>query len=214
MPAKRPRSPGSPSLTPSPPPSALTSGGGKGADLGAILPDRLEFALPHFAGMLPTNWYRPSTSAVERVTDADFETESEIAREQGNGLQLMGMNLDNVEELARNAVKATKIGKLMGEYLVGIEAMRTVGVCLRNAQTVTANEEKKGFIMGEKGRQLDIKFAGEQIKTGIEQSKSDLLSDESNYYRELRPIEQTRWQNLLEAAQIKAQQALNGRQSA
>ena len=212
MPPRKPRTPGSP-LAPNTPSTAPTSSG-RGSDLATALPATLEFSLPNFSGLVPQNWFRPSSSSVEQVSDEDFEAESKIAHEQGNALELMGLNLDNVEQLAKNAVKATKIGKLMGEYLVGIEAMRTVGVTLRNAKSTTANEERKGLIITEKGRQIDLKLVGEQTKTAIEQQKIDLLNDESSYYRDLRPIDQTRWQNMLESARAKAQQALGGRRTA
>lgn len=183
-----------------PPTSALTS----------VLPEKLDIKFPNFGTLAPTNWYRPSTSPVERVDQATFQEESLIAEEQGNALELMGSNLDNVAKAMQNAVKATKIGKLLAEYLVGLEAIKTVGVSLRNAQKVTVNEEKRGLLIDEQGVRLDTQLVGERNKTAIESGKNALSQLEVSYYNSLAETKQTEWNNKLLAAEEKARLALQG----
>jgi hypothetical protein len=144
------------------------------------------------------------------VDQATFQEESLIAEEQGNALELMGSNLDNVAKAMQNAVKATKIGKLLAEYLVGLEAIKTVGVSLRNAQKVTVNEEKRGLLIDEQGVRLDTQLVGERNKTAIESGKNALSQLEVSYYNSLAETKQTEWNNKLLAAEEKARLALQG----
>lgn len=174
----------------------------------STLPESLQINFPDFANLTPTNWYRPSTSPVERVNQANFQSEALVAEEQGNGLDLLNMNLDNVEKSMRSAVKATKIGKLLAEYLVGLEAIKTVGVSLQNAQKVTLNEMKKGLVIDEKGTQLDTQLIGERHRTTLEGQKTDLTQLEINYYKQLQGTKEREWQGKLAAAEEKARLAL------
>ena len=192
---KQPRNPSQPTGSPS---SALPA-----------LPESLQINYPDVQGLLPTDWFRPSSSAVPQTDDATKEEELKIAREQGNSIELLAANMDNAIALAAVAVKATKVGKLAAEYLVGLEEIRAVGVKLRGAQAATANEERQVLIVREKGNQLDQKLQGEQIKTQIEGQKNQITQLESQYWQQLQPIKQTEWQNKLQAAQSKAIAALD-----
>jgi hypothetical protein len=184
------------------------------SQLTAVLPNELAVQYPNVAEMMPSDWFRPSSSNVPRTDNATFRAELQIAKEQNNSIKLLSANIDNAIELAGVAVKTTKVAKLVAEYLIGLEEIKAVGVRLRAAQSSTANEERKVLIIEEKGRQLDNKLIGERIKTGIEAQKNSITQLESNYYSDLHPIKQTEWQNKLEAAKSKAQQALQGSRTA
>ena len=161
----------------------------------ASLPPALNISYPDISGLLCTDWFRPSSSKVPQTSDEEKEREAKIANEQSNSIELLSMNLDNAIGLAQVAVKATRIGRLVAEYQIGLEEIRAVGVKLRGAQMATANEEKNVLLIQEKGNQLTAKLGISQTETG--------------YLTSLRPIKESEWQNKLQAAQIKAQEALN-----
>jgi hypothetical protein len=177
---------------------------------GLLLPETLSLQFPDFQSLIPTDWFKPSSSSVPRTTSAEFNQEKLIAEEQGNSLVLMGMNLENATLAVGNAVKATKVGNLILQYELGIEKMRTTEASIHNQQTATANERIKGDIQTEKGRSLTLKLAGEQIRTGIEGAKNALSQAELGYHTDLLPVREKEWQNLLLQAQQKAELALNG----
>jgi hypothetical protein len=179
----------------------------------SALPESLEVQFPDFRSQIATDWFRPSSSSVPRTTAEEFKNESEIASEQNNSLQLQSMNLDNALLTVSNAVKATKIGKAIAEYAVGLEAIRGVGVRLRNEQAVTANYEKQVLITQEKGLQLDQKLIGEQTRTQIESAKNQITQLELGYHRDLKPIKEQEWKNRLVEAQAKAALTLEGMKS-
>jgi hypothetical protein len=211
MPPRKPRDPApivptAPALPTTKQPRQPT---GSPASALSALPEQLTVNYPDIQGLLPTDWFRPSSSAVPQTDDATKEEELKIAREQGNSIELLHANMDNAIALAAVAVKATKVGKLAAEYLVGLEEIRAVGVKLRGAQAATANEERQVLIIQEKGNQLDQRLQGEQIKTQIEGQKNQITQLESQYWQQLHPIKQTEWQNKLQAAQTKAIAALD-----
>jgi hypothetical protein len=192
---RQPRTPSAPTGSPS---SALSA-----------LPEQLTVNYPDIQGLLPSDWFKPSSSAVPQTDDATKEEELRIAHEQGNSIELLAANMDNAIALAAVALKATRIGKLAAEYLLGLEEIRAVGVKLRGAQAATQNEERQVLIIQEKGNQLDQRLQGEQIKTQIEGQKNQITRLESDYLNQLHPIKQTEWQNKLQAAQTKAIAALD-----
>jgi len=164
------------------------------------LPDSLDIQLPDFAAQVPTDWFRPSSSSVPRTDSATFKQESLIAAEQSNSLQLQSMNLDNVILTAGNAVKATKIGDLLMTYQIGIETIRTSSVKLLNQQQLTVNMGKQLLITTEKGRGLDVKLQGEQLKTQLEDAKNNILMSDVQGYQQLLPIAEQSWKYRLEQA--------------
>jgi hypothetical protein len=175
------------------------------------LPAKLDVKYPDVQSLLPTDWFKPSSSKVPQTTDEEAQKELKIAHEQGNSLELLSANMDNAMKLAGVAVKATKVGKLVAEYLVGLEEIKAVGVKLRGAQAATANEEKNVAIIQERGNMLDVRLNGERIKTSIERNKNQLSQVDERGYSQLLPIKETEWKNKLAMAQQKAQQATDGK---
>jgi hypothetical protein len=175
------------------------------------LPASINVNYPDVQSLLPTDWFKPSSSKVPQTDDATTQQELKIAHEQGNSLDLLNANMDNAMKLAGVAVKATKVGKLVAEYLVGLEEIRAVGVKLRGAQAATANEEKQVSIIQERGNMLGVKLDGERIKTSIERNKNQLSQVDERGYQQLLPIKETEWKNKLALAQQKAQQATDGK---
>lgn len=208
MPPRRPKAPTETPITPTTPTTPTNSPTAVNSAL-AALPATLEVNYPDVKSLLPTDWFRPSSSAVPRTDDATYAEEVKTAAEQGNSIELLKLNVENAVKLAEVAVKTTRLGKLAAEYLVGLEEIRAVGVRLRGAQAATANEERQVSIVLEKGNQLDRKLEGERLKTQIEGQKNQITQLESDYLTQLQPIKQTEWQNKLEAAKLKAQAALN-----
>ena len=190
-----------PTATPKTSNPSLTSSPSNGSQLSALsLPDSLDIQLPDFASQVPTDFFRPSSSSVPRTDSATFKQESLIAAEQSNSLQLQSMNLDNVVLTVGNAVKATKIGDLLMQYQIGIETIRTSSVKLLNQQQLTVNMGKQLLITTEKGRGLDVKLQGEQLKTQLEDAKNNILAADVQGYQQLLPIAEQSWKYRLEQA--------------
>ena len=193
---KEPKAPlvSTPISVPTIPPVASSKPTGTPTAALTTLPPALNVSIPDIPGMMPDDWFKPSSSKVPQITDAEKAVEAKIAHEQGNSIELLSLNMDNAIGLAQVAVKATKIGKLVAEYQIGLEEIRAVGVKLRGAQMATANEEKNVALIAEKSNQLTAKL-------GISQT-------ETNYLNQLKPIKESEWANKLQVAQIKAQEAL------
>lgn len=144
----------------------------------------LNFSMPDFVGSMPTNLYRPSTSSIPRVTDAVYQSEALAASEILNAVKLENQSLEVMEEKSKGAVIASRVAlnvstslvnfrKAQVNYLVGMDAADVayeVGMA-KNAETRT-NGFKEVSILQEKGRMLDERFKGAQIKTHLETEKN------------------------------------------
>ena len=144
----------------------------------------LNFSMPDFVGSMPTDLYRPSTSSIPRITDAVYQEEALTASETLNAVKLENRSLELMEEKSKGAVIASRVAlnvstalvnfrKAQVSYLVGMEAVDVayeVGTA-KNAENRT-NGFKEVSILQEKGRTLDERFRGAQIKTDLEREKN------------------------------------------
>lgn len=144
----------------------------------------LNFSMPDFVGSMPTDLYRPSTSSIPRITDAVYQSEALAASEILNAVKLENKSLEVMEEKSKGAVIASRVAlnvstslvnfrKAQVSYLIGMEAADVayeVGTA-KNAETRT-NGFKEVSLLQEKGRSLDERFKGVQIKTSLETEKN------------------------------------------
>jgi hypothetical protein len=204
-----PRKPRTPATTPTSTPTTTKPSEPVAIQTG--LPTKINLKVPDFSSLIPADPFKPSSSVVPRTSDAEYEQELQTAKEQSNSLDLLNANMQNLGKLATAAVSASKAAKTIAEYYVSLEEIKTVGVKLRAAMALTANEEKNVTILEEKGNQLSVRLDGERIKTQVESAKNDLSQIDLLGYQQLQPIKQLEWQNKIQAAEIKAREALNGK---
>ena len=153
--------------------------------LAAVLdsPD-LNFTLPDFVGSMPTDLYRPSTSAIPRITDAIYQEEALAASEKLNTIKLENRSLELMEEKSKGAVIASRVAlnvstslvdfrKAQVNYLVGIDAADVAyEVGMAKNSEIRTNGFKEIDLLKEKGRTLDQRLVGAQIKTNWESEKN------------------------------------------
>lgn len=160
----------------------------------------LNFAMPDFVGAIPTDLYRPSSSSIPEIDDAEYQRESKIGANKLNAVKLQNQSLLIVEEESKGAVIASRIAgnvstalvnfrKAQVNYLVGMEAADIayeVGTA-KNAETRT-NGFKEVGILQEKGRSLDERFRGAQIKTNLEREKNANSQLDVDHQVRIRPV--------------------------
>ncbi|NJL20557.1 MAG: hypothetical protein HC895_06680 [Leptolyngbyaceae cyanobacterium SM1_3_5] len=160
----------------------------------------LNFAMPDFVGSMPTDLYRPSTSSIPEIDDAEFQRESLCANNKLNAVKLENRSLELMEEKSKGAVIASRVTlnvaiamvnfrKAQVNYLVGMEAADVayeVGTA-KNAETRT-NGFKEVSILQEKGRSLDERFRGSQIKTNLEREKNANSQLDVDHQVRIRPV--------------------------
>lgn len=160
----------------------------------------LNFTMPDFVGSQPTDLYRPSSSSIPEIDDATYQQESLSAHNKLNAVKLKGESLLIIEEESKNAVIASRISmnvstalvnfrKGQVNYLVGMDAADIayeVGMA-KNAETRT-NGFKEVSILQEKGRTLDERFRGAEIKTNLEREKNANSQLSVNHEIRIRPV--------------------------
>ena len=160
----------------------------------------LNFPMPDFVGAMPTDLYRPSTSSAPEIIDEEYQREAKIGANKLNAVKLQNQSLLMVEEQSKGAVIASRIAgnvatslvnfrKAQVNYLVGMEAADiTYEVSsAKNAETRT-NGFKEVSILQEKGRMLDARFNGAQIKTNLEREKNANSQLDVNHEIRIRPV--------------------------
>ncbi len=172
------------------------------------LPDRLSFSVPDLNGLAPKDWFRAS-SEIPVLSESEFNAESQKIDGQLRSVEILKGNAEIALKLATTGVTLAKAGKQMALYQVALEEIRAVGVQLRNAQAVTANEELRVSITAEKGQQLSLGLEGERIKTQTQQLKNRVDALEGEYYRDLYPLKQQEWKAKLDDLSTRLGQALS-----
>ncbi|NJL19591.1 MAG: hypothetical protein HC895_00245 [Leptolyngbyaceae cyanobacterium SM1_3_5] len=179
----------------------------------------LNFAMPDFVGAVPTDLYRPSSSSIPEIDDATYQQESKSAHNKLNAVKLQNESLLIVEEESKGAVIASRIAgnvatalvnfrKAQVNYLVGMDAADIayeVGTA-KNAETRT-NGFKEVSILQEKGRSLDERFRGAQIKTNLEREKNSNSQLDVDHQVRIRPILQEKLDAEFESLKNSASEA-------
>ena len=173
------------------------------------LPQSINIQYPDIQGMMPTDWFRPSSSSVPQTDNATHRAEMKVVHQQANSIELLKANLTNVKELVSAGVIATEIGKQMAHYVIGLEEIRELGVQLANRRITTANTQKQGLILMERGVALDRKLDGERLKTQNEGLKNKALQQEIDFRHQLIPIKEREWNLKLDQAQSQAEVLLH-----
>ena len=173
------------------------------------LPQSINIQYPDIQGMMPTDWFQPSSSSVPQTDNATHRAEMKVVHQQANSIELLKANLTNVKELVSAGVIATEIGKQMAHYVIGLEEIRELGVQLANRRITTQNTQKQGLILMERGVALDRKLDGERLKTQNEGLKNKALQQEIDFRHQLIPIKEREWNLKLEQAQSQAEALLH-----
>ncbi len=168
-------------------------------DPGSGLANTLNLSgMPSFNALAPSDLFNPSSSPVPRTSADQLQSGLEVAREQGNSIKLLHANLDNAIELAKAAVKQTKLVKIGVQYQIGLEEIQTENQNLITAQVVTQNASKKTQLAVEQGKTIDQQVIGQGIKTDVQGQKNSVDRLEIDYLTQAKPLVEQKWKAKLE----------------